>query len=177
MIAAGALPRAVLMLGGGVVADRFGPRRIAIASDTTRCVAILAAAAAIVLAAPGVALLVPIALIFGAVDALFMPAVGALPPRIVAPGQLARLQGMRGLSIRQSNAVGPGPTPRGTLTHPRSRPVDQPGRPGGSDPSSGPPSPAVARAHPPSAESPPDNVSGARRPKGFITATGGHPSA
>lgn len=107
VIAAGALPRAVLMLGGGVVADRFGPRRVAVAGDATRCVVILAAAAAVLLISPHLWLLIPVALVFGVVDAVFMPAVGALPPRITAPEQLARVQGMRGLSIRLSNAVGP----------------------------------------------------------------------
>ncbi|MFJ6491317.1 MFS transporter [Streptomyces californicus] len=107
VIAAGALPRAVLMLGGGVLADRFGPRRVAVASDATRCVVILAAAVSVVLMPPSLWLLVPVALVFGVVDAVFMPAVGALPPRITAPEQLARVQGMRGLSIRLSNAVGP----------------------------------------------------------------------
>ncbi|MFI6894518.1 MFS transporter [Streptomyces sp. NPDC050256] len=107
VIAAGALPRAVLMLGGGVVADRFGPRRVAVASDATRCVVILAAAAAVLLISPKLWLLIPVALVFGVVDAVFMPAVGALPPRITAPEQLTRVQGMRGLSIRLSNAVGP----------------------------------------------------------------------
>ncbi|WP_327709727.1 MFS transporter [Streptomyces sp. NBC_00464] len=107
VIAAGALPRAVLMIGGGVVADRFGPRRVAVASDATRCVVILAAAAAVLLVSPHLWLLIPVALVFGVVDAVFMPAVGALPPRITAPEQLTRVQGMRGLSIRLSNAAGP----------------------------------------------------------------------
>ncbi|WP_442815235.1 MFS transporter [Streptomyces sp. NBC_01298] len=107
VVAAGALPRAVLMLGGGVVADRFGPRRVAVVSDAVRCAVILGAAAALTLASPGVWLLVTVALVFGAVDAVFMPAVGALPPLIAAPAQFARVQGMRGLSIRLSNAVGP----------------------------------------------------------------------
>ncbi|MFG3430221.1 MFS transporter [Streptomyces californicus] len=107
VIAAGALPRAALMLGGGVLADRFGPHRVAVASDATRCVVILAAAVSVVLMPPSLWLLVPVALVFGVVDAVFMPAVGALPPRITAPEQLARVQGMRGLSIRLSNAVGP----------------------------------------------------------------------
>ncbi|MFB8075009.1 MULTISPECIES: MFS transporter [Streptomyces] len=107
VIAAGALPRAVLMLGGGVLADRFGPHRVAVASDATRCVVILAAMVSVVLMPPSLWLLVPVALVFGVVDAVFMPAVGALPPRITAPEQLARVQGMRGLSIRLSNAVGP----------------------------------------------------------------------
>ncbi|MEU9561351.1 MFS transporter [Streptomyces sp. NPDC048161] len=105
--AAGALPRAVLMLGGGVVADRFGPLRVAVVSDAIRCAVVLAVAVAVVLTFPSVWLLVVVALIFGVVDAVFMPAVGALPPRITSPEQLARVQGMRGLSIRLSNAVGP----------------------------------------------------------------------
>lgn len=107
VVAAGALPRAVLMLGGGVVADRFGPRRVAVVSDAIRCAVILAVAAAVAPASPSVWLLVAVALVFGVVDAVFMPAVGALPRRITAPEQLARVQGMRGLSIRLSNAVGP----------------------------------------------------------------------
>ncbi|MGW1226291.1 MFS transporter [Streptomyces sp. NPDC002530] len=107
VIAAGALPRAVLMLGGGVVADRFGPRRVAVVSDATRCAVILAAAAVLILTSPRLWLLVPVALLFGVVDAVFMPAVGALPPRLTAPGQLARVQGMRGLAVRLSNAAGP----------------------------------------------------------------------
>lgn len=107
VIAAGALPRAVLMLGGGVVADRFGPRRVAVASDAIRCIVILTAAAAVTLISPNLWLLIPVALVFGVVDAVFMPSVGALPPRITTLEQLARVQGMRGLSIRLSNAIGP----------------------------------------------------------------------
>ncbi|NUS12684.1 MAG: MFS transporter, partial [Streptomyces sp.] len=100
VMAAGAVPRAVLMLGGGVVADRFGPRRVVIGGDAVRCVLILAAAGALALASPGLWLLVALALVFGAVDALFMPAVGALPPRITTPDQLTRLQGLRALVVR-----------------------------------------------------------------------------
>ncbi|MFF9571005.1 MFS transporter [Streptomyces sp. NPDC014685] len=107
VVAVGSLPRAVFMLVGGVVADRFGPRRVAVASDATRCLVILVSAAVLVSAAPGLWLLVPLALVFGVVDAVFMPAVGAFPPRITTRDQLARLQGMRGLSVRLSNSLGP----------------------------------------------------------------------
>ncbi|MEV6009274.1 MFS transporter [Streptomyces sp. NPDC051976] len=107
VLAVGAVPRAALMLGGGVVADRFGPRRVVIGSDAVRCVLILAVAATLALSAPGLWLLVAVALVFGVVDALFMPAVGALPPRIVAADQLVRLQGMRALVIRCGTIVGP----------------------------------------------------------------------
>ncbi|MFC9702367.1 MFS transporter [Streptomyces sp. NPDC056943] len=107
IVASGAVPRALLMLGGGVVADRFGPRRVVIGSDAVRF-AVIAAAAVTLAFTPGhVWLLVTVALVFGAVDALFMPAVGALPPRITAPDQLVRIQGMRALAVRGGSMMGP----------------------------------------------------------------------
>lgn len=106
VLAVGAVPRAVLMLGGGVLADRWGPRRVVIGSDAARCVVILAVAAVLLLTAPGLWLLIAVALVFGVVDALFLPAVGALPPRITTPGQLARVQGLRGLAARVANVTG-----------------------------------------------------------------------
>ncbi|MEU6667408.1 MFS transporter [Streptomyces sp. NPDC046727] len=101
-----ALPRAVLMLGGGVIADRLGPRRVVIGSDAVRCAAVLAVAALLFLTSPGLWPLALLALVFGTVDAVFMPAVGALPARIAEKSQLARVQGMRGLAIRFASVVG-----------------------------------------------------------------------
>ncbi|MER7886823.1 MFS transporter [Streptomyces fimicarius] len=106
VLAAGSLPRALLMLGGGVLADRLGPRRVVIGSDAARALLVLSLAAALVLTAPTVGVLVAVALLFGAVDALFLPAVGALPPRISGPGQLARIQGLRALAARGSSIIG-----------------------------------------------------------------------
>ncbi|GIG66210.1 MFS transporter [Phytomonospora endophytica] len=106
VLAAGAVPRAVLMLAGGVVADRLGPRRVVILSDLVRCLTIFAAAG-ISLGGGGPWPLVAVAVIFGAVDALFMPAVGALPPLLTGTGQLTRVQALRSLSIRFGNAAGP----------------------------------------------------------------------
>ncbi|MDA5281420.1 MFS transporter [Streptomyces sp. NPDC054904] len=107
VMAAGAVPRALLMLGGGVVADRFGPRLVVLSSDAVRCAVILALAAVVALTSPGLWLLVVVALVFGLVDALFMPAVGALPPRIAEPGHLVRVQGLRSLAERVGHTAGP----------------------------------------------------------------------
>ncbi|WP_033319064.1 MFS transporter [Streptomyces yerevanensis] len=107
VLAVGAIPRAVLMLGGGVLADRFGPRRVLLASDVVRCVVVLGAAALTWTDGPLLWPLYVLALLFGVVDSVFMPAVGALPPRLTDQGQLARVQGMRVLAVRFSNAVGP----------------------------------------------------------------------
>ncbi|BFP55915.1 MFS transporter [Streptomyces sp. CMC78] len=106
VLAAGSLPRALLMLGGGVLADRLGPRRVVIGSDAARALLVLSLAAVLVLTAPTVGVLVAVALLFGVVDALFLPAVGALPPRISGPGQLARIQGLRALAARGSSIIG-----------------------------------------------------------------------
>ncbi|MGW3411232.1 MFS transporter [Streptomyces sp. NPDC000888] len=106
VMAVSAVPRALLMLGGGVVADRFGPRKVVIGSDAVRCAAVLGVAALLFATGPGLWLLALLAIVFGTVDAVFMPAVGALPARVTSRGQLARVQGMRGLAIRFANVVG-----------------------------------------------------------------------
>ncbi|MFF1703509.1 MFS transporter [Streptomyces sp. NPDC058252] len=106
VMAVSAVPRALLMLGGGVVADRFGPRKVVIGSDAVRCAAVLAVAAVLFAASPGLWLLALLAVVFGTVDAVFMPAVGALPARVTSRDQLARVQGMRGLAIRFAGVVG-----------------------------------------------------------------------
>ncbi|MFF7774166.1 MFS transporter [Streptomyces tanashiensis] len=106
VMAVSAVPRALLMLGGGVVADRLGPRRVVIASDTVRCLVVLGLAATLFLASPGLWALAAVGSVFGVVDALFLPAVGALPARVTARDQLARVQGMRGLAQRMGAVLG-----------------------------------------------------------------------
>ncbi|MGW6569067.1 MFS transporter [Streptomyces sp. NPDC054975] len=106
VMAVSAVPRAVLMLGGGVVADRFGPRRVVVLSDAVRCLVVMAVAAFLFVSSPPLWVLAVLALVFGAVDALFLLAVGALPPRIAPHDQLARVQGMRGLAQRAALVLG-----------------------------------------------------------------------
>jgi MFS family permease len=83
-----AVPRLVLMLFGGVIADRFDIRRLMMGSDTLRTL-VTFGAAGIALMRPGVALLAVLALTFGIVDAVFMPAAGAMQPRLLQPAQFA----------------------------------------------------------------------------------------
>ncbi|HZX03202.1 MFS transporter [Kribbella sp.] len=107
VLAVGAIPRALLMLVGGVIADRYGPRRVVIGSDLTRCLIVFGAAALMQFATTRLSMLFAVALVFGVIDALFMPAVGALAGRLTEPGQLGRVQGLRMLAVRLSNAIGP----------------------------------------------------------------------
>ncbi|MFG3344820.1 MFS transporter [Streptomyces sp. NPDC048018] len=106
VMAVSAVPRALLLLAGGVVADRLGPRRVVIGSDTVRALVVLGLAATLFLASPGLWLLAVVGVVFGIVDALFLPAVGALPPRIAPHDQLARVQGLRGLAHRCGAVLG-----------------------------------------------------------------------
>ncbi|MER5457536.1 MFS transporter [Micromonospora sp. NPDC002389] len=95
VLATASVSRLVLLLVGGAVVDRWGARRLMVGSDALRC-AVMATAAVITAATePALAVLIVVALVFGAVDAVFLPAVGALPPYLVASEHLARLQGMR----------------------------------------------------------------------------------
>ncbi|AOR34885.1 MFS transporter [Streptomyces fodineus] len=104
--AAAALPRVLLMPFGGVVADRYGPRRVVLASTAVRGAVVLAAAGLLLATRPGLGALGAIAVLFGIVDAVFLPAAGSLPARITGRGQLARVQGMRGLATRLANILG-----------------------------------------------------------------------
>ncbi|MFI6032600.1 MFS transporter [Streptomyces sp. NPDC051315] len=104
--AVSAVPRALLLLGGGVVADRHGPRRVVLGSTGVRCLLALTAAVLLLTTGPGLWALGAVAVLFGIVDAVFLPAAGALPARITDRGQLARVHGMRGLGVRLASVLG-----------------------------------------------------------------------
>ncbi|WP_018802297.1 MFS transporter [Salinispora arenicola] len=95
VLATASVSRLVLLLVGGAVVDRWGARRLMLGSDALRCAVMAAAAVVTATTEPALAVLIVVALVFGAVDAVFLPAVGALPPYLVASEHLARLQGMR----------------------------------------------------------------------------------
>jgi len=107
VLAVGAVPRALLMLLGGVLADRVEPRRIAIATDGARTLLLLLATGAASWFGLVPWWLAVLAVAFGVVDACFIPAVGAMPVRLVPPEMLPRLQACRLTGLRAGNAVGP----------------------------------------------------------------------
>ncbi|GAA1127384.1 MFS transporter [Kribbella jejuensis] len=102
----GALPRALFLLFGGALADRWDGRRTMIVANLGR-IAVLVAAA-IVAVADGVTLplLLTVAIVFGAVDALYNPAAGTLPRRMVQPDDLVPLAAGRQLANRLAVFVG-----------------------------------------------------------------------
>ncbi|MER6396887.1 MFS transporter [Kitasatospora sp. NPDC001603] len=89
------LPRTVLVLLGGAVADRFGARRVMLAGDAVMLVAALALAAAAALWGTPLRLLLLAAAVIGTVDAFYLPASGSMPCRLVGAAQLPRALALR----------------------------------------------------------------------------------
>ena len=92
LVGIGTLPRAALMLFGGVLADRWDTRRTVIATDAAR-VLVLGGGALLLTALPGhtFAVLAGVALLFGLADALHTPASGTMAVQMVRPDDLRPL--------------------------------------------------------------------------------------
>ncbi|MGQ0568802.1 MAG: MFS transporter [Armatimonadota bacterium] len=84
-----AIPRAILMLVGGVASDRLRPRTVMLASDVLR--AIVVGAIAVLTATGGITMphVYALALLFGVVHAFFYPAASAMTPELI-PSELLR---------------------------------------------------------------------------------------
>ncbi len=107
LLTTSALPRAILMLGGGVLVDRWGARRVILGSDLTRAILVGGLAALVALGHGSIALLFVIAGAFGVFDALFYPATMTLIPALVEPGQLSAANGVWQMAVQGSMLIGP----------------------------------------------------------------------
>lgn len=101
------VPRAVLTVPGGSLADRFGPRRVMLASDAVRCaltalLTVLAAARVLSLAT-----LAPVAAVLGACSALFLPASLTLMPSLVGNARLASANALHTGFVQAGSMLGP----------------------------------------------------------------------
>jgi len=103
VMAAAGIPRALFMLLGGALTDRFTPRRLMINSNLARM--ILTALLAVLVATNLIQLwmLFASALLFGLADAFFYPAQTSIVPQLVSKDQLqagnAMIQGTAMLSV------------------------------------------------------------------------------
>jgi MFS family permease len=115
------IPRALLTLAGGSLADRFGPRLVMLASDAGRCgltavFAVLAAEHVSSLAA-----VAPVAAALGACSALFQPASMAIMPALIGESRLTSANALYTTVVQVGSMLGPvlggvlvaatGPTP------------------------------------------------------------------
>jgi hypothetical protein len=102
-----AIPRALLMLVGGVSVDRFSPRRVMLGSNAVRLVAVSALGVVVLFGEAEVWMLYAFALVFGVADAFFFPAQTAIVPELVADDQLPRANGIVQGTAQVSILVGP----------------------------------------------------------------------
>jgi hypothetical protein len=113
--AARTLPMVLLMLFGGVIVDRFSRRQLLLISDTCRAIFVGVVATLELSHHLHFWHLLVFALLFGAFDAVFMPAMTALTPEIVPDELFGSMNALRGLS---AGVVGGmlGPAVGGVLT-------------------------------------------------------------
>jgi MFS family permease len=97
-----AIPRGVFMLLGGALSDRFSPRSLMLGSNAIRAVLVGIIAALVLTDRAELWQLFVMAGLFGVVDALFYPAIGAILPMLVdeetLPPANAALQGSQQLA-------------------------------------------------------------------------------
>lgn len=106
VLAAGTVPRAMVMLVGGAVADRLGARLVMVVSDATRIALMTGAVLLTAAAQAGMPVLVGLALTFGLVDALYDPAAATVPPLLLKSEELPRAQALAQLGSRAADLVG-----------------------------------------------------------------------
>lgn len=110
VVAAGTVPRAIVLLVGGAYADRKDSRRLMIIFNALRVVVLVSVALWCLAAPPTVALLLIASIAFGLCDAFFEPAAGTMPRQLVAPADLpaysALTQTLSRLGTMAGSAVG-----------------------------------------------------------------------
>jgi hypothetical protein len=89
------LPRAVLLLLGGVLGDRIGPRRLLLACSAIVGTCCFLLAVVVGTRGTSAGLLLTTAVVVGTVDAFALPAAGVLPRLFVPDNQLPRAMALR----------------------------------------------------------------------------------
>ncbi len=105
--AAGGIPRAVFMLLGGAMTDRFSPRSVMFVSNALRVILTALIALLVVTHSIQLWMLVLASLTFGLVDAFFFPASSAIVPMIVAKEQIESGNALMQITAQLSNFIGP----------------------------------------------------------------------
>ncbi len=102
-----AVPRALLMLVGGVSVDRLSPRRVMLGSNAIRLVAVSLLGLAVLASAEQPWMLYTFALVFGVADAFFYPAQTSIVPELVEPDQLQAANGITQGTTQATVLLGP----------------------------------------------------------------------
>ena len=88
IVAAGTIPRAIVLLFGGVIADRSDARRVMMLFNVLRVGVLVAVALWVLATPPTVGVLLFAAIAFGICDAFYGPSAGTVARQLVRPGDL-----------------------------------------------------------------------------------------
>ena len=102
-----AVPRAVLMVVGGALADRISPRLTMLGSMGLRAVFVAPLAVLVLTGRIQMWEVYGIAVVFGIVDAFFMPARNSILPKVVADQELEAGNAVLNVSAQASVILGP----------------------------------------------------------------------
>jgi MFS family permease len=94
VLAVAAVPRAVLLPFGGLLADRVAPARVVVVTVWLRTAVLAALAVLVLVGSPSIVAIAVLATVLGVLDAAYFPASMALLPAVVAPAGLARANSM-----------------------------------------------------------------------------------
>ena len=100
------LPQALLVLVGGVLADRYNPRRLLVAGQLGQAAALVLGALAWSSGARGAPVLLGIAIAFGVASGLTLPSGITLVRQLVAGDDLVTVQGWNQISTRAMKLLG-----------------------------------------------------------------------
>jgi len=107
VLAAGAIPFALLSIVSGVVADRAGRREVMLAADVVRAAVQATTAALLLTGAARVWMLVVLSACYGIASAAFSPAMTGLIPQTVDAERLQEANALIALTRSVGNVVGP----------------------------------------------------------------------
>lgn len=106
IVAAGTIPRAVVLLFGGVLADRANARHVMIAFNLVRVAVLVGTALWILSAGPTVVLLTLAAVAFGVCDAFYEPSAGTISRQLVHARDLPAYSAMAQTASRLGSMGG-----------------------------------------------------------------------
>jgi MFS family permease len=106
VVGIGTLPRALMLLFGGALADRLDARRVMVAMNAARILVLLAGAIIAETAGLSIPVLVAVAVLFGLFDAVYDPASSTMPRQFVRTEDLAATSAMFQLSRRIATFAG-----------------------------------------------------------------------
>jgi len=107
VLVVGGVPRALLLLAGGAITDRFSPRTVMLVSHLGRAVAVTALTVLVAADALHLWHLYAIAVAFGVAEAFFWPASASIVPTLVTPDRLPRANALVGAAEQAARLGGP----------------------------------------------------------------------